>query len=76
MALFTGLAPNALSVLADAGLIFKWGALDFAGGTVVHINAGAAALVAAIRPPTPSRKGRSGTNAPTAKATKDVPAAT
>ena len=34
-------------VLADAGLIFNWGALDFAGGTVVHINAGIAGLVAA-----------------------------
>jgi ammonium transporter, Amt family len=30
---------------ADAGLIYKWGALDFAGGTVVHINAGIAGLV-------------------------------
>jgi Amt family ammonium transporter len=35
-------------VLADAGLIFKWGALDFAGGTVVHINAGIAGLVACL----------------------------
>lgn len=35
-------------VLADAGLIFKWGALDFAGGTVVHINAGIAGLVGAL----------------------------
>ncbi|MDB5507845.1 MAG: ammonia channel protein [Hyphomicrobiales bacterium] len=35
-------------VKADAGLIFKWGALDFAGGTVVHINAGIAGLVGAI----------------------------
>ncbi len=35
-------------VLADAGLIYKWGALDFAGGTVVHINAGIAGLVGAI----------------------------
>jgi Amt family ammonium transporter len=33
---------------ADAGLLFKWGALDFAGGTVVHINAGVAGLVGAI----------------------------
>ncbi len=33
---------------ADAGLLFKWGALDFAGGTVVHINAGIAGLVGAI----------------------------
>lgn len=30
------------------GLIFGWGALDFAGGTVVHINAGIAALVGCI----------------------------
>jgi Amt family ammonium transporter len=36
------------AVLADAGLIFKWGALDFAGGTVVHINAGIAGLVGAL----------------------------
>jgi Amt family ammonium transporter len=35
-------------VLADAGLIFQWGALDFAGGTVVHINAGIAGLVGAL----------------------------
>ena len=32
---------------AKAGLIWQWGALDFAGGTVVHINAGVAGLVAA-----------------------------
>ncbi len=30
------------------GFIFDWGALDFAGGTVVHINAGMAALAAAL----------------------------
>jgi Amt family ammonium transporter len=30
------------------GFLSKLGALDFAGGTVVHINAGAAALVAAL----------------------------
>src|SRR4051812_12554042 len=30
------------------GWLSKMGALDFAGGTVVHVNAGAAALVAAI----------------------------
>ena len=35
-------------VKADAGLAFKWGALDFAGGTVVHINAGIAGLVGAL----------------------------
>jgi Amt family ammonium transporter len=33
---------------ATAGLIWQWGALDFAGGTVVHINAGVAGLVAAF----------------------------
>ncbi len=32
---------------AKAGQIWQWGALDFAGGTVVHINAGVAGLVAA-----------------------------
>ncbi len=30
------------------GLFFGWGAMDFAGGTVVHINAGIAALVGAL----------------------------
>ncbi len=35
-------------VKADAGLLFGWGALDFAGGTVVHINAGIAGLVGAF----------------------------
>jgi Amt family ammonium transporter len=35
-------------VMADAGLIFQWGAIDFAGGTVVHINAGIAGLVGAL----------------------------
>lgn len=32
---------------ATAGLIWQWGALDFAGGTVVHINAAVAGLVGA-----------------------------
>jgi ammonium transporter, Amt family len=32
---------------AKAGLIWNWGALDFAGGTVVHINAAVAGLVGA-----------------------------
>ncbi len=36
------------AVQADAGMIFSWGALDFAGGTVVHINAGIAGLVGAL----------------------------
>jgi len=33
---------------ATAGYLWQLGALDFAGGTVVHINAGVAGLVAAI----------------------------
>lgn len=33
---------------ADAGLLYGWGALDFAGGTVVHINAGIAGLVGCL----------------------------
>ena len=37
-----------LRSIADAGLLFQWGALDFAGGTVVHINAGIAGLVGAL----------------------------
>jgi len=40
--------PVAHMVWDGAGLIFNMGALDFAGGTVVHINAGIAALVGAI----------------------------
>jgi ammonium transporter, Amt family len=39
---------NLDEVLADAGLIFQWGAIDFAGGTVVHINSGIAGLVGAL----------------------------
>ena len=33
---------------SDAGLIYGWGGLDFAGGTVVHINAGIAGLVGCL----------------------------
>ena len=40
--------PIAHMVWAAGGLFFEMGALDFAGGTVVHINAGVSALVAAI----------------------------
>jgi Amt family ammonium transporter len=32
----------------DYGMLWGWGALDFAGGTVVHINAGIAGLVGAL----------------------------
>ena len=52
---FTGLwltlvyAPIAHMVWSgDGGLMWDWGVLDFAGGTVVHINAGIAGLVAAL----------------------------
>jgi Amt family ammonium transporter len=41
-------APIAHMVWHPAGWMFVLGALDFAGGTVVHINAGIAGLVAAI----------------------------
>jgi len=40
--------PVCHMVWAVGGYIREMGALDFAGGTVVHINAGIAALVAAI----------------------------
>ncbi len=40
--------PIAHMVWAGNGLIMGWGALDFAGGTVVHINAGVSALVACL----------------------------
>ena len=33
---------------AKGGLMWQWGALDFAGGTVVHINAAVAGLVGAF----------------------------
>lgn len=39
---------TAATANAHAGFLFGKGAIDFAGGTVVHINAGIAALVAAI----------------------------
>jgi ammonium transporter, Amt family len=36
------------TVQANAGLAYQWGALDFAGGTVVHINSGIAGLMGAL----------------------------
>ena len=41
-------AAAAEAATATAGYLFQKGALDFAGGTVVHINAGIAGLVGAI----------------------------
>ena len=40
-------AAVAADMTSKAGLIWQWGALDFAGGTVVHINAGIAGLIGA-----------------------------
>lgn len=40
--------PLVHMVWAAGGLMAKWGILDFAGGTVVHINAGITALVLSI----------------------------
>ncbi|MCQ2002446.1 ammonium transporter [Rhizobium sp. NRK18] len=40
--------PVAHMVWDGSGLIFNVGALDFAGGTVVHINAGVAGLIGAL----------------------------
>jgi len=40
--------PVAHWVWADGGWLLKMGALDFAGGTVVHLTAGLSALVCAI----------------------------
>ena len=45
---FTGLdAAKSAAESAKGGMLWQWGALDFAGGTVVHINAGVAGLVGA-----------------------------
>jgi ammonium transporter, Amt family len=41
-------SPVAHWVFSPTGWLFKEGALDFAGGTVVHINAGIAALAAVL----------------------------
>jgi Amt family ammonium transporter len=41
-------APLAHWTWNPEGFLFKWGVLDFAGGTVVHISAGCAALAGAL----------------------------
>jgi ammonium transporter, Amt family len=41
-------APLAHWTWHPEGFLFKWGVLDFAGGTVVHMSAGFAALAASI----------------------------
>ncbi len=41
-------APLAHWTWHPQGFLFKWGVLDFAGGTVVHISAGCAALAGAL----------------------------
>ncbi len=41
-------SPVAHWVFSPSGWLFKRGALDFAGGTVVHVNAGIAALAAIL----------------------------
>jgi Amt family ammonium transporter len=41
-------APLAHMVWSSDGLLFKFGAIDFAGGTVVHINSGVAGLVGVV----------------------------
>ncbi len=46
--LFAVYIPVCHWVWASSGLLFKKGLLDFAGGTVVHISAGVAALVSAL----------------------------
>jgi len=45
---YTAAAGVADQMNAHAGYIWQMGALDFAGGTVVHINSGVAGLVGAI----------------------------
>ena len=41
-------AATAATALSHGGYLFQLGALDFAGGTVVHINAGIAGLIGAL----------------------------
>lgn len=54
-------APITHWVWAEGGWLFEMGLLDFAGGTVVHITAGVAALVAAIVIGPRKNFGKSGT---------------
>src|SRR5574341_337971 len=44
---YTAAGKIADEMNSKAGMIWQWGALDFAGGTVVHINSGVAGLVGA-----------------------------
>jgi Amt family ammonium transporter len=44
----SAVGQDAASLANGAGQIWAWGALDFAGGTVVHTNAGIAALMGAL----------------------------
>jgi Amt family ammonium transporter len=41
-------SPLAHATWHPDGILFKWGVLDFAGGTVVHMSAGWAALASAL----------------------------
>jgi Amt family ammonium transporter len=54
--------PMAHWVWAEGGWLFKLGALDFAGGTVIHITAGVSALVMALM--LGKRKGKTVGSAP------------
>jgi ammonium transporter, Amt family len=45
---YTGAKGVKEAMDGKAGLLWQWGALDFAGGTVVHINAAVAGLVGAF----------------------------
>jgi len=58
-------APLAHWVWGDGGWIGAMGALDFAGGTVVHVSAGVSALVAAlVLGPRGGKDGANGHNRP------------
>jgi ammonium transporter, Amt family len=45
---YTGATDGGAELLSQAGFLFQKGALDFAGGTVVHINAGIAGLMGCL----------------------------